>query len=145
MFCNPWSELNFFLPQGGLKGRTLSFKTLIIGDGAVNLISKIISENNGIREVAFETMQLKRPKWFAQYYGKVRWHIKRVKMVPEILQWWFELSDRDRPDQPKKFEDEELEQRLEENPTRITHQEISHRLHRLGRIQKAGRRLKAPN
>ena len=51
----------------------------------------------------------------------------------------FDLSDRERPDQPKKFEDEELEQRLDENPTqtgkklahalRVTQQAIFHRLH----------------
>ena len=61
----------------------------------------------------------------------------------------FDLSDRKRPGQPKKFEDKELEQLLEENPTHtetelahaigVTQQAISSRLHRLGRIQKAGR------
>ena len=49
----------------------------------------------------------------------------------------FDLSDRERPGQPKKFEDEELEQLLEENPTQtekelahalgVTHRSISHR------------------
>ena len=29
----------------------------------------------------------------------------------------YDLSDRERPDQPKKFEDEEVEQLLKENPT----------------------------
>ena len=61
----------------------------------------------------------------------------------------FDLSYRERPGQPKKFEDEELEQLLEENSTQtekklahaleVTQQAISHRLHRLERIQKPGR------
>ena len=67
----------------------------------------------------------------------------------------FDLSDRERPVQPKKFENEELDQLLEENPTKmekefahffgITQQALSHRLHRLERIQKAGWGPKAPN
>ena len=58
----------------------------------------------------------------------------------------FDLSNRERPDQPKKFEDKVLNQLMEENPTqmekelaqafRVTQQAISHGLHRLGRIQK---------
>ena len=67
----------------------------------------------------------------------------------------FDLSNQERPDQPKKFEDEKLQQLLEENPPQtekqpshalgVTQIAISYRLHRLGRIQKAGRWVKAPN
>ena len=44
---------------------------------------------------------------------------------------WFQrfcngdLSDREKPDQPKRFEDEELEPLLEENPTQ-TEKELAH-------------------
>lgn len=61
----------------------------------------------------------------------------------------FDLQDKERPGQPKKVDDEELEQLLDENPCRtqeelaeelgVTQPAISIRLHKLGRIQKAGR------
>ena len=61
----------------------------------------------------------------------------------------FDLSYWERTRQPEKFEDEELEQLLKEHPAQmekelahalgITPQAIFYRLHRLGRIQKAGR------
>lgn len=61
----------------------------------------------------------------------------------------FNLKDEERPGQPKKFEDEELEQLLNENPCQtqkelanalgMTHQAISYRLQKLGMIQKESR------
>jgi histone-lysine N-methyltransferase SETMAR len=58
-------------------------------------------------------------------------------------------KDRERPGQPKRVEDEELEQILDENPCQtqlelanalgVTQQSISHRLQKLGRIRKESR------
>ena len=59
-------------------------------------------------------IQLRRAKLFAQPHGKEQRRIKRVK----IGNGDFDLSDRKRPGQPNKFEDEELEQRLDENSFR---------------------------
>ena len=61
----------------------------------------------------------------------------------------FDLHDEERTGKAKLVEDEELEQLLEEDPSRslseladelgVTHQTISKRLHKLGRFQKDGR------
>ena len=86
----------------------------------------------------------------------MRWRIERVKSGSrDFAKVIFTFSIGKRPVQPKKFEEEEMEQLLEENPTQrekelahalwITQQEIFHRMHRLGRIQEAGRWPKAPN
>ena len=54
----------------------------------------------------------------------------------------FDLNDRKCPGQPKKVNNEELEQLLEfllhRNKARVTRQAISKRLHKLERIQKEG-------
>ena len=61
----------------------------------------------------------------------------------------FDISDRERPGQPKKFNDDELQQLLDENSAQtqqdlasqlgVTQQAVSVRLHRMGKIQKEGR------
>jgi histone-lysine N-methyltransferase SETMAR len=60
----------------------------------------------------------------------------------------FELSNRERTGQPKKFDDDELEQLLSENSAQsqqeltlqlgVTQQSISFHLHQLGKVQKLG-------
>ena len=68
-------------------------------------------------------MQLKR---FAQPQKKTQWHIKRVKkLFQRFRNGDFDLFDRECPGQPEKFEDEELEQLSEENPTQ-TEKELAH-------------------
>ena len=71
-------------------------------------------------------------------------HKKCKKWFQTFRNGDFDLSDRERPSQSKKFDDEELEQLLEENPTQtekkladaleVTPHAISHRLNRLRRI-----------
>jgi len=61
----------------------------------------------------------------------------------------FNLKDKERPGQPQKFEDEELQYLLDQNSTQtekelavqlgVTQQVISIRLHKLGKIQREGR------
>ena len=61
----------------------------------------------------------------------------------------FNLKDKDRPGQPKKFQDAELKALLDEDDTEpqqqmaeqlnVGRQTISDRLHAMGKIQKAGK------
>ena len=81
-----------------------------------------------------------------------------IKVVsPESCRYWykrfrdgdFDLSDRPRTGQPKKFKDDELEALLDEDSTQtqkqlaarlgVTQTAISKRLHEMGKIQKVGR------
>lgn len=71
------------------------------------------------------------------------------KWFQRFKQGNFELRDAERPGQPQKVDDEEMEQLLEADPCRtqselavelgVTRQAISKRLHKLGRIHKEGR------
>lgn len=81
-----------------------------------------------------------------------------VLMQDACVRWFrrfesgdFDLKDKERPGQPKKFQDAELQALLDEDDTQtqqqmaerlnVGHQTISDRLHAMGKIQKTGKRV----
>ena len=100
-----------------------------MSDGPENLTSPIISENNGIRQEAFETqhsfLQSNWKKNSAEVSEMIGLALGEGALTDETCKKWFQrfrygnfdLYYRQRPGQSKKFEDEELEQLLEVNST----------------------------
>ena len=107
----------------------------MIGSNLADLTSKIISETNGIRQGAFTTFHtfcILIEKNAAEMTELIC-SILEDALIHKTCKKWFQrfcngdfgLSDRERPRQPNKFEDEELEQLLEENSTQ-TEKELAH-------------------
>ena len=113
MSCKFWSELNFFFLKVVLKGEPWALKHPIISGGPADFTLKIASENNGIRQGAFETMHsfcILIEKNVAETTEIICSALGEGTMMQKTCEKWFQrfhngdfdLSERERRGQPKK-------------------------------------------